>query len=229
MGPIRFDEVDATTVTCSWDPPVRDGGAPISGYVVEQRDAHRPGWVPVSDSVSRPTFKFENLIEGDEYVFRAAAINRYGTGEFLQSEIVTCRSLKSKTSDFFTIDLGEYYNVDRGIIMCVPFIIDVAGPPGRPVVFDVSRDGMTVAWEPPDEDGGLEVSGYIIERKEVRSDRWVRANKNPITMTRYRSTELIEGLEYEHRIIAINARGLSKPSLPSKPAVATDPVGKRTV
>lgn len=84
---------------------------------------------------------------------------------------------------------------------------------------------MTVAWNPPEEDGGLEVSGYIIERKEVRSDRWVRANKNPITMTRYRSTELIEGLEYEHRVIALNAKGLSKPSLPSKPAVATDPIG----
>ncbi|XP_061656401.1 titin-like isoform X2 [Syngnathoides biaculeatus] len=194
-GPIRFDEIDATTVTCSWDPPPRDGGAPISGYVVEQRDAHRPGWVPVCDSVSRPTFKFENLIEGDEYVFRAAAVNRYGTGEFLQSEIVTCRSLKN-----------------------------VSGCPGRPTILDVSRDGMTVAWNPPEEDGGLEVSGYIIERKEVRSDRWVRANKNPITMTRYRSTELIEGLEYEHRIIAINARGISKPSLPSKPAVASDPI-----
>lgn len=95
-GPLRFDEIDATTVTCSWDPPIRDGGAPISGYVVEQRDAHRPGWVTVCESVSRPTFKFENLIEGDEYVFRAAAINRYGTGEFLQSEIVTCKSLTSK-------------------------------------------------------------------------------------------------------------------------------------
>lgn len=103
---------------------------------------------------------------------------------------------------------------------------DVPGPPGRPTIFDVSRDGMTVVWHPPDEDGGLEVSGYIIERKEVRSDRWVRANKNPVTMTRYRSTELIEGLEYEHRIIAINARGLSKPSLPSLPAVATDPIGR---
>lgn len=103
----------------------------------------------------------------------------------------------------------------------------IPGPPGRPIVFDVSRDGMTVAWEPPDEDGGLEVSGYIIERKEVRSDRWIRANKNPVTMTRYRSTGLIEGLEYEHRVTAINARGVGKPSLLSKPAVANDPVGEQ--
>ena len=103
------------------------------------------------------------------------------------------------------------------------------GPPGRPTVFDVSRDGMTVAWNPPEEDGGLEVSGYIVERKEVRAERWVRANKNPVTMTRYRSTGLIEGLEYEHRITAINTRGISKPSLLSKPAVATDPIGERAL
>ncbi|KAJ8012935.1 hypothetical protein DPEC_G00048050, partial [Dallia pectoralis] len=35
-GPIRLDLVDATSVTISWDPPMRTGGAPISGYVVEQ-------------------------------------------------------------------------------------------------------------------------------------------------------------------------------------------------
>lgn len=96
QGPIRFDEIDATSVTISWDPPMRDGGAPISNYVVEQRDAHRPGWVPVSESVSRPTFKFDRLTEGDEYVFRVAATNRYGTGEYLQSEVVMCKSSKCK-------------------------------------------------------------------------------------------------------------------------------------
>lgn len=104
--------------------------------------------------------------------------------------------------------------------------LGIPGPPGRPTVFDASRDGMTIAWHEPDEDGGSAVTGYIIERKEVRSDRWVRANKNPVTMTRYRSTGLIEGLEYEHRVIAINARGIGKPSLLSPRAVAADPVGE---
>lgn len=104
--------------------------------------------------------------------------------------------------------------------------IALPGPTGRPSVFDVSRDGMTIAWHEPDEDGGSAVTGYIIERKEVRAERWVRANKNPVTMTRYRSTDLIEGLEYEHRVTAINARGVGKPSHLSPRAVATDPVGE---
>lgn len=85
---------------------------------------------------------------------------------------------------------------------------------------------MTLTWYPPEDDGGSQVTGYIVERKEVRADRWVRVNKVPVTMTRYRSTGLIEGLEYEHRITAINARGAGKPSRPSKPIVAMDPIGK---
>lgn len=85
---------------------------------------------------------------------------------------------------------------------------------------------MTLTWYPPEDDGGSQVTGYIVERKEVRADRWVRVNKVPVTMTRYRSTGLIEGLEYEHRVTAINARGTGKPSRPSKPIVAMDPIGK---
>ena len=86
---------------------------------------------------------------------------------------------------------------------------------------------MTVTWQPPEDNGGSTLAGYIIERKEVRSDRWMRINKNPVTMTRYRSTGLIEGLEYEYSVTAINSRGEGKPSLGSKPAIAMDPVGKQ--
>lgn len=93
---MRIEEVDATSVTCSWEPPEKDGGANVSGYVVEQRDAHQPGWLPVSESVTRPTFKFTRLIEGTEYVFRVAATNRFGISGFLQSEVIECKSAKSR-------------------------------------------------------------------------------------------------------------------------------------
>uniref|UniRef100_A0A3P9KQY2 Protein kinase domain-containing protein n=1 Tax=Oryzias latipes TaxID=8090 RepID=A0A3P9KQY2_ORYLA len=44
-------------------------------------------------------------------------------------------------------------------------------------------------------------------------------------MTRYRSSGLIEGLEYEFRITAINSRGAGKPSESSVITVAMDPIG----
>lgn len=90
------------SVTISWEPPEKDGGANISGYVVEQRDAHRPGWTTISESVTRPCFKFTRLTEGTEYVFRVAAMNRFGVGGFLQSEVVECKSPKSEFSSNHT-------------------------------------------------------------------------------------------------------------------------------
>lgn len=90
----------------------------------------------------------------------------------------------------------------------------------------MNHEGMTVTWQAPENDGGSSIAGYIIERKETRSDRWMRINKNPVTMTRYRSTGLVEGNEYEYRIIAINSRGNSKPSGCSKPHIAMDPISK---
>lgn len=96
VGPIRIEEVSGVSVTASWEPPEKDGGANISGYVVEQREAHQPGWSTISESVTRPCFKFTRLSEGTEYVFRVAAMNRFGVGGFLQSQVVECKSPESK-------------------------------------------------------------------------------------------------------------------------------------
>lgn len=93
-------------------------------------------------------------------------------------------------------------------------------------MLDVTHEGMTLTWLAPEDNGGSSISGYIIERKEARSDRWLRINKNYVTMTRYRSSGLIEGLEYEHRITAVNSRGLGKPSENSAITVAMDPIGR---
>lgn len=105
------------------------------------------------------------------------------------------------------------------------FYVAIPGPPSRPEVLDVTHEGMTLTWKPPEDNGGSTIAGYIIERKEAHSDRWMRINKNPVTMTRYRSSGLIEGLEYEHRITAINSRGAGKPSESSVITIALDPIG----
>lgn len=122
--------------------------------------------------------------------------------------------------------MPNFFMFSEQIIKCIYYLfVAVPGAPSTPEIFDVSHDGMTITWRAPEDDGGSSVAGYIIERKEVGSDRWVRINKNPVTMTRYRATGLIEGLEYEYKVTAINSRGTGKPSANSKAAIAMDPIG----
>ena len=58
-------------VTLAWDAPDSDGGKPITGYVIERRDAQRSSWVRAGSTKGDAlSFKAENLFEGAEYYFR---------------------------------------------------------------------------------------------------------------------------------------------------------------
>ncbi len=40
------------------------------------------------------------------------------------------------------------------------------GPPGAPECVKRDRDGIEIKWNPPRNDGGNPVKGYIVERRE---------------------------------------------------------------
>lgn len=109
------------------------------------------------------------------------------------------------------------------------FFSDVPDAPKKLQPSEITRSCVTLSWEPPESDGGSVVTGYIVERKSPSSSRWARVNKSPIRDTVYSVTELIEGSEYEFRVMAENAAGLSKPSEPTRPIKAVDPYGKNFV
>lgn len=85
---------------------------------------------------------------------------------------------------------------------------------------------MTLKWEEPYHDGGSKVTGYWLEKKERNNILWVRENKIPCFDCYYKVEGLVEGLEYQFRVYAMNTVGLSKASEASKGAVAQDPVGQ---
>lgn len=107
----------------------------------------------------------------------------------------------------------------------------VPGQCEKPTVTDVCLESMTVNWEEPKYDGGSSVTGYIIEKKETTSKRWIRVNRDPIRAlplgNYWDVTGLLEGAMYQFRVIAVNAAGCGLPSPPSDPVLCRDPIGKR--
>lgn len=69
-----------------WQAPSTDGGSPITNYVVEKRDVRRKGWQAVDTTVKELKYSVTPLNEGSLYVFRVAAENAVGMGEFCELE-----------------------------------------------------------------------------------------------------------------------------------------------
>uniref|UniRef100_A0A3P8SYJ4 Fibronectin type-III domain-containing protein n=1 Tax=Amphiprion percula TaxID=161767 RepID=A0A3P8SYJ4_AMPPE len=89
------------------------------------------------------------------------------------------------------------------------------GPPSKPEVDKVNGHSATVTWRRPTEDGGSDIIGYCVEKKEKKGMRWFRASKKSITELTYEVTGLTEGVEYEFRVLAENKAGFGEPSEPS--------------
>ena len=88
-GPVELSDITKDSVTLSWQPPTKDGGSPLTGYVIEKRDTRRKQWVKAG-SVDKDTTTFvaSKLLEDNEYVFRVMAVNAEGESEPLESKDV---------------------------------------------------------------------------------------------------------------------------------------------
>uniref|UniRef100_A0A8C7RG06 Myosin binding protein C3 n=1 Tax=Oncorhynchus mykiss TaxID=8022 RepID=A0A8C7RG06_ONCMY len=108
-------------------------------------------------------------------------------------------------------------------------VVDAPDPPSAPRILSVGEDSCVVQWDPPKSDGGNPIIGYVLERKKKKSYRWMRLNFDPYTDTTYEAKRMIEGVEYEMRVYAVNAIGMSCHSAASQPfipvAPTSEPVG----
>lgn len=96
--------------------------------------------------------------------------------------------------------------------------------PKMPVIKEVYKDTVLLCWEPP-ADGGKPITNYIVEKKESRSSNWVCEGSDHIPVPEYLVPELLEGCEYEFRVMAENVIGIGDPSQSTRPVFAKDPIG----
>ncbi|CAB1339298.1 unnamed protein product [Coregonus sp. 'balchen'] len=124
----------------------------------------------------------------------------------------------------FTIEGAD--KQDEGL-----YSVIVRNPAGEDKAdINVKVVGSSVLGRTPALSSGTPLSQMVATRSlKKKSYRWMRLNFDPYTDTTYESKRMIEGVEYEMRVYAVNAIGMSRHSAASQPfipvAPTSEPVG----
>uniref|UniRef100_A0A3P9HLQ3 Immunoglobulin like and fibronectin type III domain containing 1, tandem duplicate 2 n=1 Tax=Oryzias latipes TaxID=8090 RepID=A0A3P9HLQ3_ORYLA len=94
------------------------------------------------------------------------------------------------------------------------------GPPTPPQVVSAFHDCINLSWSPPSNTGGSRILGYVLEKRKKGSNLWSVVNAAD---EKYAVRDVVEGIEYEFRVSAVNLSGAGESSNPSEFAFARDP------
>ncbi len=93
--------------------------------------------------------------------------------------------------------------------------IAVYSAPGRAVALSASPgDGVVLlTWTSPLRDGNTPITDYTVEYRVAAQEEWTRFEHPPSPDTTIAVSGLTNGTEYEFRVLAVNAVGVSEPPL----------------
>ena len=101
-------------------------------------------------------------------------------------------------------------------------VMDTPSQPRGPLeVSEITNESVVLNWKVPEDDGGNEISSYIIERQDLEKMVWAKAG-TVFSKPTFQATKLIENHKYAFRVFAENTCGLSKP-LVGEPIEAKNP------
>ena len=153
------------------------------------------------------------------------------TWSLMGNELTTKDNLTIEHSPYntkFTIEKGTRKNSQKYKVMCTNIngkdeeFVDVVflGRPGAPMgpleVYGVTKDSCKLNWRAPEDDGGLPIKKYIIEKMDKENGKWVPLGETPGNVTNIPAKDLQEGHEYLFRVKAVNDEGESEPLVADK-------------
>lgn len=104
------------------------------------------------------------------------------------------------------------------------FITDKPSPPQNLTAPEILADSITLKWEAPEDNGGSDITGYLIEKREFNRRSWQEVEK--VKNLEYTVTKLLEGNQYYFRVFAQNEIGMSEPIEFKEPITAKNPFSK---
>lgn len=103
-------------------------------------------------------------------------------------------------------------------------VLDKPSPPTNLTVTGFSETSINLKWSEPEDDGGCEITGYVIEKREANKRSWTKVDE--ITEMELSCQGLTKDCQYVFRVAAKNECGLSDFVELSKPVTAKSEHGK---
>ena len=101
---------------------------------------------------------------------------------------------------------------------------DKPSAPRDLVTSGVTESSVSLTWQIPEDDGGCEISGYVVEMREASKRSWKASGATPELS--FTAEKLKEGRQYLFQVAAVNEVGTGPFVELSKAAVPKSDYGK---
>nr|XP_049590907.1 immunoglobulin-like and fibronectin type III domain-containing protein 1 [Syngnathus scovelli] len=195
LGPVDIIESSANCIAFKWRPPKDNGGSPITNYILERQQIGRNSWKTLGKIGPEPQYRDLDVDHGRRYAYHIRAENQQGISEMMETG-----DIQAGTKAY-------------------------PGPPTGLKIVSAFKDCINLAWSPPSNTGGTNILGYNVEKRKNGSNLWslVNPSDESIKEKKYAAKDVIEGIQYEFRVSAINISGVGEPSAPTEFVFARDP------
>ena len=179
-------------ITVSWASPADDGGSDITGYMVQRgyMDADdMMMWMDVDPAHMGMDMMYMDmgLMAETTYYYRVAAMNSIGMGEYSDGMAMATTMMAPQMEP---------------------------GMPMNVMAEATSHDMITVSWASPADDGGSDITGYMVQRGYMDADdmmMWMDVDPAHMGMDMmYMDMGLMAETTYYYRVAAMNSIGMGE-------------------
>ena len=103
--------------------------------------------------------------------------------------------------------------------------LGLPGKPGTPTFTDVMDTSLVLRWTAPEDNGGAEITSYVIQCRTENEVDWRPATGDKVAKTEHALTQLKTNVVYQFKVAAVNKVGTGPFSEPSEPVRVKEVVG----